>query len=157
MKPRTQKYLHKLINEYLEGEEQGPLVFSGWFVNRARAFSQEASVNDMVKKVLELTEQFYTQTKQGRDDRVIHRSNRSAKDIWRLIKNFRPDVTIFQVMKALYDEQENFSVQICSMIEKRVFYDYKKRYSEMRNPSRVHRHSGEKDEFGLYFCEWKEL
>jgi hypothetical protein len=155
---RSVEYTRRLVNVYLKTEETSPLILNGWFKRRAKVFNLSVySMEEIVLKVLSLTEQYPTETRDGRDY-VSEKSNRSCVDIWRLIINFIPEVTIFQVMNSIYKIKDKLNCQYCFSIEKRVFY-----VNSIRNslniilPSSFVHHSEKKDEFGLYFEEWGRI
>lgn len=76
-------------------------------------------------------------------------ANRSSGDIWRHLKKYRPDVTIFEVMRALYELSANeiIGCDYCDGIRKRVFWGYG---SSTYGFTII-------DEYGLEFDEWTNI
>lgn len=154
---RTIKYKRHLVNEYLKNCDTRPLIFPDWYTKRSLYFNAETkTVEQMIEKVLELNESEETD---GGDytDFTNSSSNRSALDIWRLIYNFCPQITIFQVMMGLYKLRSKFNIQMCRKIKKRVFYNPRVRMYWESNINPFIHHTNEKDEFGLTFNEWENL
>jgi hypothetical protein len=85
---------------------------------------------------------------------------RSATDIWRHIKKYNPEVTIYEVMKCIADNHEDMDLysHFCCTIDRRVFRisdaDDDGNYEDY--PREINDYSDD-DEFGLTFDEWSEL
>lgn len=158
-KLRTPSYVKRLVDSFLKSEDSSPLVFVGWFQKKSRYYNLEIhSLDEIVMKTLKLTEEFPTDTR-GHDDYTDSGKNRSVVDIWRIIKNFLPEVTIYETMKAVYRVRGKLRCQVCSTILKRVFYVPESRFSweSPQNITYFNRHEDRKDELGLYFGEWENL
>jgi len=83
--------------------------------------------------------------------------NRSSIDLWRHAKKFRPDISIFNIMSALFEishNRENKIVsQYCGTIHRRVFsYTGSNSYSY----GNIY-HASYNDEYGLTFYDWKDI
>lgn len=81
-------------------------------------------------------------------------ANRSAVDIWRLVKFYQPKTRIFDVMRELYKlthEDSKLDMNFCEDIEKRVFdHDV--------DESNGHEYGDDdSDEFGLDWYDWKTI
>ena len=79
---------------------------------------------------------------------------RSALDIWRHIKKYNPEISIYEVMKCIADNHERMGLysHFCCTIDRRVFVIADDdEYEEEINDDE------EQDEFGLYFSDWSEL
>lgn len=85
---------------------------------------------------------------------------RSALDIWRHIKKYNSNVTIYEIMKCIADNYEymNLYSHFCCTIERRVF-----RISDAGEDGEYEDYPEEindccdSDEFDLFFHEWSEL
>ncbi len=91
---------------------------------------------------------------------------RSSLDIWRHIKKYNPQTTIYEVMKCIADNwgEMNLYSHICCTIERRVFRiaedsfdedddDY---YDDPEYSNEINDEM-EGDEYGLTFSEWSNL
>jgi hypothetical protein len=79
-------------------------------------------------------------------------ANRSVIDIWRHIKHYNPDLTIFEVMDCLYDlvyEDNDINCFICGDIGRRVF---------IIDEDVFYLNDGDMyDVFHITFDEWKNI
>ena len=157
---RSLEYRHKNVEEFLANNDTSPLILVDWYTRRSRHFNIETvSIEDMVRKVLTLTEKHSSNARGDESGSNYTHSgrNRSALDIWRIIKNFCPTITIYMVMRAIYNIKDEIRCQICSTIKRRVFYDQRAREFFIINPRPFVHDASEKDEFGLYFNEWGDI
>ena len=156
---RTVKYRRKLVNDFLNkfpDDYTDKLQFRGWFRKKSKYFdSSKASLDSMVLKCIELMWEFPSVDEF--DTLETHNgAYRSVLDIWRHIKNFVPDITIFEVMNSVYRVHGQLNCQICNEIKRRVFYN--PRITKMNfSGTPFNRHAENKDEFGLYFDEWEDI
>jgi len=74
---------------------------------------------------------------------------RSSLDIWRHTKFYKPEVTIFEVMEALYNMSKYYVGHYCPDISRRVF--------KLKKNCDAFLQTEDRDEYGLYFYEWKNI
>jgi hypothetical protein len=87
------------------------------------------------------------------------RCSRSSLDLWRHVKYFFPEITIYSVMASLYRTQFNYRSIFCPDIHRRVFknYDYYKEYCQ-GTYSRPDNILSSGDEYGLYInSDWRDI
>lgn len=77
-------------------------------------------------------------------------ANRSSGDIFRLVKKYRPRITIFSVMRAMYKlaMSNTIKTMYCHTINKRVFNNY---------PTWRNYNLASLDEYGLTFGDWENI
>lgn len=75
-------------------------------------------------------------------------ARRSSLDIWRHVIEFSPELSLFDIMRALYISE--YQRQFCTRVKKRVF-----RYSETSDFLTLR--DNYPDEYGLVFSEWKNI
>jgi hypothetical protein len=82
--------------------------------------------------------------------------NRSVLDIWRHVKFYLPEVTIFDVMYTLTTIRDSYKSFWCNNIKRRVFVD---KFSENIYYKDYYRNDTENkmDEFNLPFFSWKTI
>ena len=137
------------VLDYINRNETDPLAFSGNTSNiedRLRGLE----TNDLVFRVLDLTRIYPSINSNGIKETSSGR-NRSSLDIWRHCLLIVPEISIFQVMSALYNLciEYEISEMYCPDIHKRVFY-----ITKDCNDFYDVNHS---DEYGLYFKDWKDI
>jgi hypothetical protein len=76
---------------------------------------------------------------------------RSAGDIWRHVKRYKPDATIFNVMAALYRLRTRVTSSYCGNVRRQVFRPYENLFQIQDNPQ-AHR-----SEFAVHFDKWKNI
>lgn len=108
------------------------------------------STKDRVYKILDMSRDYPTFDNknkfQCRSD-----ANRSAVDIWRLYNNYFRPVTLFTIMRTLYDlvvEDEEIETIFCNDIKKQVFYA-----CDNGALDDVFR----ENELGVRFAEWRTI
>jgi len=139
------------VIQYIKNYSNSPLVFHE--VNHPEIeFKPDISnltLNELVLFVLENTSKYYsknkymTETGRGR--------LRSSLDIWRHVKYFRPNISIFDVMNSLYEIKHELISHYCVTVNRRVFglrKFYSRVYSLLEN---------EKDEYGMVFIDWENI
>ncbi|MFH2013949.1 MAG: hypothetical protein ABIJ17_03205 [Patescibacteria group bacterium] len=109
---------------------------------------KELSKKNAVKEVLELSQNYYSKYENRKRIQCKREANRSATDLWRHLKHFRNDISIFDVMTYLYELNINneCTSQYCCTVLKRVFSLGRGAYN-----------SRNKDEFGLTLFDWKDI
>lgn len=128
-----------------------PLIFVNEdFEEERGVFVPKGTVLEMVQDCLELMGEFYSMNSYTKQIETRPNRNRSSWDIWRHIIYICPEITIFQVMAALFENREgNMESLNCCDIERRVF-----RY-RINGPDCVM--NGESDEFDKKFSQWKYI
>lgn len=82
--------------------------------------SIELPLIEIILKILYLSEYCWSENTDNAIE-TLPRKWRSSLDIWRHVKYFRPDVTIFEVMECLWHHRDKFSGHYCNVICRRVF------------------------------------
>jgi hypothetical protein len=150
------------VLDYLSTVSTSPLYFHNYKSTKEEFDPSKFTVEDMIKKVLTLSEEFLSMSKENGYECSAQRW-RSSVDIWRHIIYYYPDVTIFEVMKGIYDIREECGGQYCYDVNRRVF-KYKsgsernKRnstYWDNNQPGSFSFHVS--DEYNLYFADWKDI
>jgi hypothetical protein len=124
-------------------------------VYRALGFSRNCSSTRLLKPLEEcllkdsttLIYNSYTkETSAGR--------NRSSLDLWRHLKFYLPEITIYDVMHSLYNLMQDKPIhsQYCYTVQRRVFNCRESGYTAPINYG-----IQSKDEYGLLFSEWKNI
>ena len=82
--------------------------------------------------------------------RIETHSNRwrSSIDIWRHVKYYKPEVTIFDVMNSLYNMRNRLRGQYCHLIYRRTFKTSRGGYIYDQERG---------DEYNLSFDQWKDI
>ena len=147
------------VLEYINRYDMSPLYFTHAPLKEIESYSKKIydshGLNSLVCKNIELM-LGYGSHRRDKDGSYIldtpagRERRRSVLDIWRHCIVTDPEITIFQVMNSLYHLVGDwvFCQAVCQRIHRRVFFPYDRRDREY---SRV------KDEFGLYFKQWKDI
>src|SRR3972149_8159500 len=138
------------VNEYISNKNINPLQFKYWNLNNQLTEvvienHEKLSLDRLVLKCLDLTNLYHSYS----EDNVIETNMgkyRSVLDIWRHVKYFRPEVTIFEVMNSLYRNREKLAGQYCINIRRRVF-----KLKKYNNILTILNSQNSFDEFGLKF------
>lgn len=106
-------------------------------------------LSKIIKLVIDLSDTFNSVYRIHNTLQCYAGCNRSMGDIWRHIRAYRKDITLANVLACVYDHRYNtsFGRMYCNTIYKRVFYRYMYLVTD----------DNYKDEFGLRFCEWKDI
>ncbi len=83
---------------------------------------------------------------------------RSVFDIWRHIKYYLPEITIFEVMREFYKNRNYLSWNYCTTVHRLVFYccDYDRDEGRITEKRRLWLFKI-RDEYGLCFSDWKDI
>jgi hypothetical protein len=112
---------------------------------------EELSLDNLVLKCLDLSYKYYSYNIQKNYIETYPNKVRSSLDIWRHIKYYLPDTTIYEVMNSLYRLRSKLVGQYCFTVSRRVFILFKYRESwGLCNQE-------QSDEYGLLFREWKDI
>lgn len=77
-------------------------------------------------------------------------ARRSVLDIWRHIKYYRPEVTIFEVMSTIKNMNNEIRGWYCMDVKRRVFWCWMGSGAGISNGDSI-------DEFGLLLNEWDNI
>ena len=83
---------------------------------------KSGSIDSMVMSALELSNTNYSARKEG-ESLVLETTpgrSRSAYDLWRHIKTYKPSVSIYQVMEAIYSINKKLYVSYCTTVMRTV-------------------------------------
>jgi hypothetical protein len=113
------------VKEYLHQNDTSPLFFG--FQDSDTEPNQVDNTGDLdnlVYSIIRATRHNGSFDEHGELDTEGNRS-RSSIDIWRHVKSYRPDVTIFEVMRSMYalsySEDRPLVGHWCSTVNRRVF------------------------------------
>lgn len=151
------------VNSYIKNHENArwhtlPLIFRGALgdindnQNSLSVLSNpKSTMEEKVVAVILLSQVNFSYREQGgihiKETRMG--AYRNSLDIWRHIILFHPDVTIFEVMAALFNLSNILRGWYCSTVKRRVFW------KEPTN--RGYSNTDYKDEYGLYLLDWKNI
>lgn len=150
----------QLVINFVKNNDSSDLMFRGVDKNDFSGLSLES----LLKKILHL---FYEYASINVENNLLETPShcrRSAFDIWRHIKYFNPDITIFDVMHLLYKNYNRNSFlrgSYCSDIRRRVFIitdggdDDFENYMESRVMD-LYAYTN-LDEFGLAWENWENI
>src|SRR5574339_488781 len=153
------------VNSYLSSVDTTPLDFYCFKLKSGKAYEYEYTVkhvSDMSVKTLGLERVILNTLEHTNNYASGVNGNietgcdcyRSSLDIWRHIKRYNPDVTIFDVMRCIGNHSYTMELysHICSSIERRVF-----RIADGDDWENEINDSYDRDEYELTFDEWSEL
>jgi hypothetical protein len=110
---------------------------------------------ELVKDVLQLSTHYYSFRKEESGQLIYETGSdrsRSSIDIWRHVKHFKPNTTIFEVMSTLFELENDLEGNYCDVVERRVFH------SPWDLSGWTYFYDSEElDEFGLYFFDWENI
>ena len=145
-------FKQKRVLKYISDKDTSTLTFDDECV--LKEFDKESSLDDLVYKCLYYTNSYYSWVEiyPGMFEiETISGKWRSSLDIWRHVKHFRPEATIFEVMNSLYNIKESLVGHYCPDIRRRVFklnrFTFTSGLIDLDCP----------DEYGLYFEDWREI
>jgi hypothetical protein len=151
------------VEEYLVSENVDsiePLVFLDYKSPVNEFDPSKFTVDDMVVRALLLSKSHHSAFENGEIESYKNRY-RSCLDIWRHIKYYYPDISIFDVMHSLYSTYHiKTSGQFCCDVNRRTFK------IELGTPPRTNYMSRDGmhiycnrsfDEFGLDWEDWKDI
>ena len=108
------------------------------------------SLPELIVKILYLSKYFKSENKAGKIETSFNK-NRSSLDIWRHVKYYLPEITIYDIMNELYKLNSfHFYTLLCPDIKRRVFHWSGEERGVIYNESF-------RDEFGLTFYEWENI
>lgn len=80
----------------------------------------DLSLNELTKTFLDLS-QTHTSVNTDKITETFYGRMRSAFDIWRHIKKYRPDVALFEVMNSFYEIRDSLYGHYCFVVKRSVF------------------------------------
>jgi len=145
----------QFVNEYISNKSIDPLQFKHFSSNSDLTkvvvkYHEELSLDELVLKCLELTN-FNWSFSEDNGIETCSRKWRSVLDIWRHVKYYRPEVTIFEVMNSLYRNKKELIGQYCDQVHRRVF-----KLKKFNNNLTLNSQDNF-DEFGLKFKDWESI
>ncbi len=141
------------IEEYLFDKNKNPLYFIDYYDEKVPIpNAKNLSLIDLIIKIIELNENDYLSWGEGIFEKFDY-SYRTSLDIWRHVKFYKPEITIFEVMRCIYDNENIFISHVCHEINCRVFTLDDDRYGTMERFI----NQTELDEYGLTFYDWGSL
>ena len=155
----------KKVEDYLNSSKiysLAPLIFEGYESNKEEFDPTKYSVEDMIERALELSKEYNSINSETDKFETYANRSRSSLDIWRHIKCYYLDITIFDVMNALYNlaVDKKLGGLFCPDISRRIFrlqrLEEKDCYDEYIEDSDVCG-GWHKDEYGLGFINWKNI
>lgn len=148
----NEKY-RKSVSAYLHSKycRTSPLEFLDYESNGEIIDPSKYSVEQMVERCLELIEHHSSMDSETGIIETFPARARSSLDIWRHIKYYYPDVTIFDVMNAMYNIGEKLVGHICHDIGRRVFKLKANKSDWGLN------YLDDEDEYGLTFHQWSDI
>jgi len=134
--------LQKAVLSYLSYHDTSPLVFL--------EDKSENIPDDLDELIIFCLERMsYNSSKNYINNRIETDPNkwRSSIDIWRHVKFYKPEITIFDVMDSLYRQQDELVGHYCITVQRQVF---KLRMLNTRGGF----YSDIDTEFGFEFIDW---
>jgi hypothetical protein len=137
------------VKNYIKNKKQTPLYFvNSYGVIKEIEGGKEISLEKLIYVILDFSSTCYSRDKDVVETGPSRR--RSVLDIWRHVKYYLPETTIYQVMNSLYKIKDELFSEVCLYIQRRVFKLGKFILFKVCD-NRV-------DEFGFsYFNEWENI
>ena len=149
------------VNNYLNSENVeslSPLYFNGYESPKNEFDRNKYTVEYMCKRVLKLTREYPSYDIETKEIECRAGANRSSLDIWRHIKYYYSDITIFDIMNALYNiESQEYYGFFCTTICRRIFKNAYKNSNEDWQRNLRYFFNISCDEYGLVWDDWKEI
>lgn len=115
---------------------------------------QKREVKDMVFEALQLSDSYWSaRSNNGKLLETDPGRSRSALDLWRHIKTYRPKTSIYEVMEALYKLRKTVWGHYCSTVTRSVFWIPNSIQLEFAHVT----HNFNTREFEFRFNEWKSM
>jgi len=149
------------VENYINSHPNGNLHFqsvSGLptsYIVKVNDITDKDTNNELINKLVIMSKNMRSVNENGNLETSYSR-NRSSIDIWRHAKFFRKDITIFEVMEELYKivEEKKAISQFCSSVKRRVFNYVSSNGSNLWT---YNYGVSSKDEYGLYWTDWKNI
>lgn len=112
------------------------------------------TIEKMVLEVLKAAEFCISRNRNGLEE-TRNGARRSALDIWRHIILFKPEITLPEVMQAMYNIRRKLDSNYCGTVKRRVFSIRKPNpWAEPGERYLYFDDSRHYDEYGLQFKNW---
>jgi hypothetical protein len=157
------------VNKYLNSnyvDSLSPLYFNGYESPKDEFDPDKHSVEAMCKRMLQLTRSYPSFDEDTKELECSSGRNRSSLDVWRHIRYYYPQITIYDVMNALYnidEENDGYYGFFCGNIKRRIFkMGVGHRTVENQDWQRNFNRSGvfdrnNLDEYELFWNDWKDI
>lgn len=172
MKSNYEIYRNKVLG-YINDKDTSPLVFvRGEIVSfftyrelstnlnletRIEFLRSIENLDNLVIEIIRTSENYFSKNTITGVIETMNNRRRSVLDIWRHVKYFKSEVTIFQVMEILFRLRDNFRYMFCRNVQRRVFTLGTNVIIWGFGNRRGHHNEYTKDEFGLLFKQWKNI
>ena len=134
------------VLDYIKNYNNDPLIFS-----TEVELTQDLNSENLILECLKLTYNHGSLNNKNVRETSSARY-RSSLDIWRHVKYYQPEITIFEVMRTLYKNREVLIGQYCNFVHRRVFM-----YKINNNWYSMLSDKYEQDEYGLTFYKWRNI
>jgi len=144
----------QIVLDYISSKCQDTLVFcdedgkDGYSIDKE--FNTMPSFEDTIYTCLRYTLRYWSKNKETNKLETNNGRWRSSLDIWRHVKQYYPECTIFDVMRGLYRIESELGGNYCKDIYRRTFKINPNRlFNMMDRPDR--------DEYGLLWQDWEHI
>lgn len=145
--------INNLVIDFLQTVDTTPLIF--YKCTKEVESFKELTLDELVYECLSLTDCYGSQNPETLSYETQSGKWRSVLDIWRHVRYYQPDVTIFDVMRSLWEQRVKLVGQICNDIHRRVFKLHE--HSEWAELVWYENEPEDYDEFELNFNEWADI
>lgn len=116
------------VSNYLTGKPKSPLMFAKSGINSEqfedtidRLTNLANNLDALIIECLNASKYYHSINCDNKQLETPYDKYRSSLDIWRHVKFFCQEVTIFDVMDSLWRQRENLYGQYCYVVRRRVF------------------------------------
>ena len=114
---------------------------------------KDLSLKDLIFECLKASKDYYSVNYKTGEYETSNGRLRSALDLWRHIKHFKPEVDIFSIMRVIYSMRCSIYGHYCTTVRRRVFRYYP---NGNYNLNQVY-DTARTDEFRLRFSDWQYI
>lgn len=139
------------VLDYISKFNTSTLYFNG--LANGGEIKDNGDTETLIYKIIEATYYYCSTDSKGSVETLPDR-NRSSLDIWRHAKLYRPEITIFEVMRAIYNlgtVERTVVGCFCNNIHRRVTH------IKLGRGSWVFNGKNQEDEYGLLIADWKNI
>lgn len=161
-------YEQSAVLDYIKPLDQSTLIFRGFDDSKVNV--EKLSFDNIVELCVKLSEDHWSIIEETNEVECDPDRYRSSLDIWRHVKHFLPNATIFDVMHSLWDNKDSYIGQYCCDIYRRVF-KHKGNWSDELyyvDPDDYYTDDGDfdecslecegdYDEYGFLFPDWNNV
>lgn len=153
----------KVLN-YLKDKDISPLHFKSPELYRGDLNRLSGDMDDLLRFIMKVM-RYHDSFDKNDDYDTSSVRWRSSLDIWRHVIYYFPNITIFSVMKSLYNIREECGGQYCTTVHRRTFklkVEPSEKYWSNQvvpthgNPPR-YLYGDEIDEYGLIWFDWENI